>query len=786
MTKWELERLKRRLKSNAPLIGPRLRRQAARTLAKDGSRSAIQLLAQSLILSKDERVHLIAQSTISKIDNQSAINAVCKVWYQTRQPWIGEQIKKKGWVASTPSDLRVFSALQAEKPDTISNGSDKIIPGLILACNDQNPKIAKQAKSCLTTLRKSKAIDALCKEWVSTRDPLLEESIIQAGYIAKNPIKNRVLTTLKVGKLDILSNEKDPVVGSLLQACEDRDPSIAERAYQVLISLNLPDSKEEVCRYVIDEGHPTAHKVVKETGYIPQDIHRRALFFFMIEEWDQYEAFDFDQRILRAAYLTATSSLRQRILRNIRTSGRADWLNAISGSKITIVSQVVAIELVQMLAENRQWENLWEKVFELPYSASLFAMKILSSSSWRPRSDEDHRLFYELVSLSKNDLETSHENIVPHIPIAIHRAHVRIVNQRINDLSFSPNRPVIAVCTSGRRIALWDFHFGEKANIISGFGHSLGEVAFCGEDQLVFSERTNSTADCATYLFRKNEVTRIFQQKGSVTALEPIGKDQVLIGGRDFTISMLNIEEGKVTSRTRRLNFWPRAFSPTTYDRKLALLHYGIEIISLDDNLQKIEEFPPYQWKHGVIHCAVFSPKNDAIIAGTFKGDVYIIPLPFDLANYKILTQHPQRIQGIEILKKHNSIITADASGIVQMMGWANRKMLGKIRTVGNQLTSLNISPDGSYMALGDSDASLSLWDLRCLDIPDMLKNPLSDSSPNHLAALRSTIDNKSINQRIRNALVYLERILRHRFRFDVEISSVTEIKSGEYDIEIE
>ena len=246
------------------------------------------------------------------------------------------------------------------------------------------------------------------------------------------------------------------------------------------------------------------------------------------------------------------------------------------------------------------------------------------------------------------------------------------------------------------------------------------------------------------------------------------------------------IEEGKVTSRTRRLNFWPRAFSPTTYDRKLALLHYGIEIISLDDNLQKIEEFPPYQWKHGVIHCAVFSPKNDAIIAGTFKGDVYIIPLPFDLANYKILTQHPQRIQGIEILKKHNSIITADASGIVQMMGWANRKMLGKIRTVGNQLTSLNISPDGSYMALGDSDASLSLWDLRCLDIPDMLKNPLSDSSPNHLAALRSTIDNKSINQRIRNALVYLERILRHRFRFDVEISSVTEIKSGEYDIEIE
>jgi WD40 repeat protein len=786
MTKWELKRLKRQLQSNAPFIGPRLRRQAARALAKDGSRSAIQLLAQSLTFSKDEHVHQIAQKTISKIDNQSAINTVCKVWYQTRQQWIGEQIKNQKWVASTPSDLRVFSALQAGKTDTISNGSDKVIPGLILACKDQDTKIAKQAQSCLSTLRKSKTVDALCNEWVNTRDPLLEEAIIQSSYTAKKPIKNRVLTALKVGELDILSNERSHVVGPLLHACEDHDPIIAESAYQVLVSLKTPDSKEEVCRYVIDEDHPKAHKVAKETEYIPQDIHRRALFFFMVKEWDQYESLDFDQRILRAAYITAPPSLRQRILRNIRISGRADWLDAISGSEITIVSQGVANDLVQMLASNRQWEKLWEKVFELPYSASLAAMKTLSPSGWRPSSAEEHRLFNELTQLSNNGLKASPENIIPHIPSAIQRAHVRLVNQRINDLSFSPNRPVIAVCTSGRKIALWDFHFGEKANIISGFDHSLGEVAFCGENQLVFAERTNSSADCSTYLFRENEVTRVYQQKGSVTALEPVGKDRMLVGGRDFTITLLNLEEGRAISKTRQLNYWPRAFSPITNDRKLALLHYGIEIISLDDNLQKIAELSPYQWKHGVIHCAAFSTQNDAVIAGTFKGEVYILPLPFNHATYQVLNQHQQRIQGIEFLKKHNLVVSADASGEVQMMGWANRKMLGKIRTNGKQLTSLHISPDGSFMALGDSDASVSLWDLRCLDIPDMLKNPLIDSSPNHLAALRSVIENKSINQGIRNTLIYLERILRHRFRFDVEISSVTEIKSGEYDIEIE
>jgi len=89
-------------------------------------------------------------------------------------------------------------------------------------------------------------------------------------------------------------------------------------------------------------------------------------------------------------------------------------------------------------------------------------------------------------------------------------------------------------------------------------------------------------------------------------------------------------------------------------------------------------------------------------------------------------------------------------------------------------------------MALGDSDASLSLWDLRVLDVPILLEAPLARSTPNQLAALDLLIERGGLPQRIRNTLSLLERLLRHRFRFDIEISEVQSIKAGEYDIEIE
>jgi len=109
------------------------------------------------------------------------------------------------------------------------------------------------------------------------------------------------------------------------------------------------------------------------------------------------------------------------------------------------------------------------------------------------------------------------------------------------------------------------------------------------------------------------------------------------------------------------------------------------------------------------------------------------------------------------------------------------------VHSLGEQLTSLHISPDEAFMALGDSNAALSLWDLRVLDVPRLFTRPFAQSVPDDLAALQALTGNGTVlPARVRNVLGFMEAILRYRFRFDIEIGEMPVIKVGEYEIELD
>jgi len=89
-------------------------------------------------------------------------------------------------------------------------------------------------------------------------------------------------------------------------------------------------------------------------------------------------------------------------------------------------------------------------------------------------------------------------------------------------------------------------------------------------------------------------------------------------------------------------------------------------------------------------------------------------------------------------------------------------------------------------MAVGDSDASMSLWDLRVLDVPMLFARPLAQAVPVHLAAVGALADGANLHPQVQRALKFLGCLLRHRFRYDIEIDEVPVIQAGEFDIEIE
>ena len=175
------------------------------------------------------------------------------------------------------------------------------------------------------------------------------------------------------------------------------------------------------------------------------------------------------------------------------------------------------------------------------------------------------------------------------------------------------------------------------------------------------------------------------------------------------------------------------------------------------------------------------------LIVGKYNGEVKIVRGRELKIHDQPLTVHGGQVQGVEALAARNVIVSASSNNVVQFTTFVDQAPVGRVQSTGLRLTSLNISPDGSFMALGDSDTSISFWDLRPLDIPHLLRMPLARAVPNHLAALRVLLKSgRTLPTAVHRLVRFVDLVLQHRFRFEIELAEETEIKIGEFDIEIE
>jgi hypothetical protein len=72
------------------------------------------------------------------------------------------------------------------------------------------------------------------------------------------------------------------------------------------------------------------------------------------------------------------------------------------------------------------------------------------------------------------------------------------------------------------------------------------------------------------------------------------------------------------------------------------------------------------------------------------------------------------------------------------------------------------------------------------LVLPVLLSRPLVQATPTHLGVAASFRQAKELPTEARNALAFLEILLRFRFRYDIEIDEIRVIQPGEFDIEIQ
>ena len=773
------------LYNRIPLIGDWLRQRKVTSLSEDKSARATAVLAEAFSLSDDQEVRTIAYESLVARSDQPSVDAICSCWASLRSPELARLIVERGWVATRPIGVRVMTALNNGRTDIASMIPADGVQTLLNACGDKDEVISQHARKTVFSLQNQEAIDYLCQKWIESRSGFLDHVVEHAKYIAKQPLDIHVLSSLRTGMYTELLEAGRDVVPILIAACSDPSEEVAKAAANTLRRLKNPDARDAVCALAISVDDEMAKRVAIEANYAPTDEQDRALFFFLTEQWERYENLDFDRQFLQTVYETASSALKVKITDRLRRSGRTDFLQIISGgdyrSRVGAMTPTESDLVVQMLKRNAEWQKLWALAFELPFFSSTKVVKILVEAGWKPSKPDDVELLNKLITIVTAELPETVDEILPHMPLAALRAKARVTG-RVADVAFSPTRPWIAI--AGRRqVVVWDFQAGEPQESFRGFKRTIGNIVFTEDNALACSEGMQEGRESILHCWLKGNRFQV-KHNDMITSLCPVGGSRMLITRYDQHAVLWDAETNN-TLKERGLSFWPRASRASANGEQVLLLHEGVALVDLPDITLRAES--KGRIGRGVSRCAAFAPDEDCQIVGNFNGDVFVTNRNGEniAARPRKFTACDGQAQGIEVLGDEGIVVTAGAGGRVDFISWENETLIGSVTNTGQRLTSLRVSPGGDFMALGDSDSTMSFWDLRLMQVPMMFSVPFSRARPLHLAAVQALTETHKLPEKVRRAVDFMACILRHRFRYDIEVAEIQSIRVGEFDIEI-
>jgi WD40 repeat protein len=741
----------------------------------------------------DSSISERALKAIARLKNPAAVNFLCSLWAQTRLPYLDKIIVQAGYLAQDPSLVRVLTALKLNRIEILIQGKEEVARALIECCSDADIEIASRAKYCLFNLQNSAAVQAICRQWVDTRQPLLEQAIIQAHYLPQNPLRVHLICALKLGRLDIVQKTNADGAVELLAACQDTDPTIRENAEKALLNLEQVDARERLCQLAIEQETSKAAEITLAAGYLPHETGQQALFLFLMRQWSRYDNLDFDQRLMRVIYETASPAVRQRIAREIQASGKTSYLTILAGldyhSRITSYSSDEVQTLVDMLTSAREWQKLWDLAFELALPWSVKIVRTLTNTNWLPIQTEDQSILEKLKILANSEVALDDPALLKMLPVAIERARLKTPG-RINSAAFSPSQPILAIGTGNRHVVWWNYKQARVEQILRQFNHSIGRVAYTKAGTFLCAERSLRQDTCAVYTSQGAEIGLLGSHQGSVTALEPINETFALSSGRDSRTLLWDTSSRTLVAENK-FDFWARSVCVSPDRQRAVLLHTHPSLVSLPDLKNQFistTRADSSQIQISMARCATFSPDSKDVIAGQYNGQVVVYHdiLADKLVHKSLASQHTGLVEGLVFLPGRNLLLSAGAEGQVQFRDWPDYSLAGSITCPGQRLTSLQISPDGAFMVTGSSEAELILWDLRVLDIPSLLSQPLAQSKPDHLALINAFIESKQVPLELEWALDFLRILIQRRYRFDIEVDEIPNIQMGEFDILID
>ncbi len=579
-----------------------------------------------------------------------------------------------------------------------------------------------------------------------------------------------------------------------------RSEWVGQRAAQLLgrrAGGGQKSAQQALCQLVIEYDHPHAARVAVQGGFAPSDIHQRALFLFLTEQWEEYENLDFDQSLLRAAYESGGQALKLRLANKARAAGRTDWADVVTRGRqsrqLADLTEAERDAVTEVLIQGQQWNELWTLAQTAPVVWSAKIITQLNSRGWQPSQPDHAKLFAELSSLAaqcQGDGPGDWQGIT---------TSAREFDLDCACLTISP-RGLMATGTGvggqlENAIQLWDLRTGQVVQTLRGHQKRVTALAVTPNGKVLAS----GSWDRTVRLWDMNISRRA---KGfDISELEqvPEATEKVVLHGHEDWVNCLAISPGG------------KLLASGSWDRSVRLwrMPSGQELQSVDNTGGRLdclaigangllasggEEPKIHLWDlrsrglaglleghDDAVRALVMTPDSSHLISGGDDGTIRLWNLQ-TLREIQCLEAHEGPVRALALSPDGRLLASGGDDNTVRLWSFPEGQLLQELHGHQKAVNAMAVSPQGRLLASAGTDHKVRLWPSPVAHLTHL---PIQQTSFQDFTWTQQTLDRQDITREERPWLQMTFALMQWRRRAEIEIEEV-KLPDVEFDIEIE
>lgn len=536
-------------------------------------------------------------------------------------------------------------------------------------------------------------------------------------------------------------------------------------------------ARDAVCEIFLQFEDPLAREDALQNGYAPRDISRRALFFFLTEQWTAYEQLDFSHTILNTIYENAPQHLRRRLLSQSRYSGQIGWLQTRSGaSRQRWLKDLTDADwqiILTQLTFTQDLTGLWKLAQSAPPIWSAEILRHLHAQHFKPADASDQDGYAKLLSLA---LDAS--DCAPQVYL---QNYLKNMSVDVSALAISPGGKILAAGGSDQMIQRWQLPDCEWIST-SIYGPAPQTRALCFSPDSQFLVCANG--DHAIRIYRLDDGKLLKTLEGHTglvrsLAVHPDGRT-LFSGSFDGTVRGWRFPYGPEFQKYRQTP--DEIFDIALSGDGQTLLSAGSDrLISVwsTANGSLLRQMGGHTAT--IISLAISSTGQ---LAASASRDKTLRVWNFNSGRQlQEINSGPQPVTVVALHPNDQLLVSAAYTGKITIWNISSGKAMSQLEHITRPITSMALTPDGNHLLCGCSDGKIAHYILE----PFLLAHlPVEISRPNQAQTIEQLLDDPSIPDSAHPWLAFRLELIRLKERYDIEIAEPQRIQLQDFDIEID